>query len=210
MSITSPRRDYLGTPLVESGASADPLEQFLEWFRAVESLEEEPNAMTLATVSQDGQPSARMVLLKDVDARGFTFFTNYDSRKGGELAANPRASLLFYWRSMERQVRIEGRVERVADAESDAYFRTRPIEARWSAYASPQSRQVEGRLELDTRVDGVRRQFGEAVPRPAWWGGFRLHPHAFEFWQGRPNRLHDRLRYDSGDGSTWRRQRLAP
>ena len=210
MSIGDQRRDYLGAPLLESDAKADPLEQFLEWFRAIETLEEEPNAMTLATVSADGQPSARMVLLKGVDARGFTFFTNYDSRKGEELAANPRASLLFYWRSVERQVRVEGRVERVGDAESDAYFVTRPIEARWSAYASPQSRPVQGRSDLDGRVEEARQQFGAGVPRPAWWGGFRVRPHAYEFWQGRQNRLHDRLRYESQDGSTWLRHRLAP
>jgi len=210
VSITSPRRDYLGAPLLESDANADPLEQFREWFRAIAGLEEEPNAMTLATVGADGQPSARMVLLKDFDARGFTFFTNYDSRKGGELAANPQASLLFYWRSLERQVRVEGRVERVADIESDAYFMTRPIEARRSAYASPQSRPVEGRHELDERVEEVRRQFGDNVPRPAWWGGLRVRPHAYEFWQGRPNRLHDRLRYERHDGTPWRRHRLAP
>jgi pyridoxamine 5'-phosphate oxidase len=210
VSLGSHRRDYLGAPLLESDAKADPLEQFLDWFRAIETLEEEPTAMTLATVSADGQPSARMVLLKGVDARGFTFFTNYDSRKGGELAANPRASLLFYWRSVERQVRVEGRVERVGDAESDAYFMTRPLEARWSAYASPQSRPVDGRSNLEGLVDEVRQRFGEGVARPAWWGGFRVRPHAYEFWQGRPNRLHDRLRYESSDGNAWRRYRLAP
>lgn len=210
MSIGSHRREYLGAPLLESEAGADPLDQFLEWFRAISALEAEPNAMTLATVGADSQPSARMVLLKDVDARGFTFYTNYDSRKGQELAATPRASLLFYWRSLERQVRVEGRVERVADVESDAYFATRPVEARWSAYASPQSRPVQGRTDLDARVEDVRQQFGVSVPRPAWWGGFRVRPHAYEFWQGRPNRLHDRLRYESHDGHTWRRVRLAP
>lgn len=209
MSITSPRRDYMGAPLIESEASADPLEQFLVWFRAIEAVEDEPNAMTLATVGADGQPSARMVLLKDVDDRGFTFFTNYDSRKGGELTANPRASLLFYWRSLERQVRVEGRVDRVAETESDAYFATRPLEARWSAYASPQSRPLKGRTDLEDRVDTVRQQFADRVPRPAWWGGFRLRPHAYEFWQGRPNRLHDRLRYERSD-TTWHRRRLAP
>ena len=148
--------------------------------------------------------------MKGVDARGFTFFTNYDSRKGEELAANPRASLLFYWRSVERQVRVEGRVERVGDTESDAYFMTRPIEARWSAYASPQSRPVDGRTVLEALVDEVRQRFGDSVARPAWWGGFRVRPHAYEFWQGRPNRLHDRLRYESHDGNNWTKLRLAP
>jgi pyridoxamine 5'-phosphate oxidase len=165
--------------------------------------------MALATVDAAGQPSVRMVLLKDVDARGLTFYTNYESRKADDLTANDRAAVVFFWRSLDRQVRVEGRVERVPAGESDAYFASRPIDARWSAAASPQSRAVESREALEARVDEIRREFGEHVLRPASWGGYRLQPHAFEFWQGRPNRLHDRLRYERHDGG-WRRVRLAP
>ena len=209
MPLSTPRRDYLGTPLLEDGAGEDPLALFLAWFGAAEQVEPDATAMALATVGRDGQPSARLVLLKDVDVRGFTFFSNYESRKADELAANNRASLLFYWRSLDRQVRVEGRADAIPAHESDAYFQTRPLESRWSAYASPQSRPIASRDELEARVDEVRRGFGDEVPRPPSWGGYRVHPHAFEFWQGRPNRLHDRLRYERHGGS-WRRQRLAP
>lgn len=209
MQINSPRRDYLGAPLLEDGAGEDPLALFLAWFQAAEPLEADATAMALATVGLDGQPSARMVLLKQVDVRGFTFYTNYESRKAGELAANNRASLLFHWRALDRQVRIEGQVHAVTAAESDEYFQSRPVESRWSAYASPQSRPVASRDELEVLVDDARRQFGDEVPRPESWGGYRLSPHAFEFWQGRPNRLHDRLRYERRD-SGWSRVRLAP
>ena len=209
MAVSSPRRDYRGTPLLEDGAGEDPLALFLAWFQAAESVEADATSMALATVGPDGQPSARLVLLKDVDARGFTFYSNYESRKAADLAANNRASLLFYWRALDRQVRIEGRVAPIEAAESDAYFRSRPVDSRWSAYASPQSRPVASRGELEARVDDVRQRFGDDVPRPPFWGGYRLNPHAFEFWQGRPNRLHDRLRYERHDGS-WRRERLAP
>jgi pyridoxamine 5'-phosphate oxidase len=209
VALSTPRRDYLGTPLLEDGAGEDPLALFMAWFQAAEPVEADATAMVLATAGRDGQPSARLVLLKELDARGLTFFSNYESRKGEELAANDRASLLFYWRSLDRQVRVEGRVARITAAESDAYFESRPLESRWSAYASPQSSPIAGRVELEERVDEVRRQFGDAVPRPASWGGYRLTPHAYEFWQGRPNRLHDRLRYERRDGG-WNRIRLAP
>ena len=209
MAISTPRRDYLGAPLLEDGAGEDPLALFLAWFQAAEPVEADATAMALATVGPNGQPSARLVLLKDVDARGFTFFTNYESRKAAELAANNRASLLFYWRSLDRQVRIEGRVGAISAAESDEYFQTRPLESRWSAYASPQSRPIASRDDLEARVAEVRGEFGADVPRPAFWGGYRLAPHAYEFWQGRANRLHDRLRYERHEGS-WRRVRLAP
>jgi pyridoxamine 5'-phosphate oxidase len=209
VTLSTPRRDYEGTPLDEDGASEDPLALFMAWFRVAESSEADATAMALATVGADGQPSARLVLLKDVDVRGFTFFTNYGSRKGYDLAANPRASLLFYWRSLDRQVRIEGHVDRISEMESDEYFQTRPIESRWSAYASPQSRPVADRAELEARVAEVQGEFGRDVPRPSFWGGYRLAPHRFEFWQGRPNRLHDRLLYERHDHS-WRRVRLAP
>ena len=209
MAISTPRRDYLGSPLIEDGAGEDPLALFLVWFRAAEPVEADATAMVLATVSPAGQPSARLVLLKDVDARGFTFYSNYESRKAAELAANNRASLLFYWRALDRQVRIEGLVEPIAAEESDAYFQSRPVESRWGAYASPQSRVVADRSELEARVLEVQQQFGDDVPRPPWWGGYRLAPYAYEFWQGRPNRLHDRLRYERHEGS-WRRSRLGP
>ena len=209
MALSTPRRDYLGTPLLENGAGADPLALFMAWFHAAEPVEADATAMVLATAGRDGQPSARLVLLKELDARGLTFFSSYESRKGGELAANDRASLLFYWRTFDRQVRIEGRVARITAAESDAYFESRPLASRWSACASPQSRPIATREELEGRVNDVRQRFGDAVPRPASWGGYRLAPHAYEFWQGRPNRLHDRLRYERHEGS-WRRTRLAP
>ena len=209
MSIPTSRRDYQGAPLLEADADADPLEVFLSWFRAASASETDANAMALATVDGAGQPSVRMVLLKDADARGLTFYTNYESRKADDLAANDRAAVVFFWRSLDRQVRVEGRVERVSAGESDTYFASRPVEARWSAAASLQSRPIASREALEARVDEIRREHGERVPRPASWGGYRLRPHAFEFWQGRANRLHDRLRYERLDGG-WRRVRLSP
>jgi len=209
VSLPTTRRDYTGAPLLEADAGLNPVEVFLSWYRAADTQEVDANAMALATVDGAGQPSVRIVLLKDVDERGLTFYTNYESLKGHDLAANDRAAVVFYWRSIDRQVRVEGRVERAAEAESDAYFASRPIEARWSAAASPQSRPVVSREALEARVDEVRGAHGDGVPRPSWWGGYRLRPHAFEFWQGRPNRLHDRLRYERHDGG-WRRVRLAP
>ncbi len=209
MSLGDLRREYLGQPLDEAAADADPFRQFSRWFDEVATLERDPTAMTLATASRDGRPSARMVLLKGVDPLGFVFFTNYESRKAGEIEASGRASLLFYWASLERQVRVEGTVERVSDAESDAYFVTRPVESRLSVYASQQSRVIEGRAELDARLGDARQRFGDQVPRPSWWGGYRVLPEMFEFWQGRPSRLHDRLRFTRA-AAGWRRERLAP
>jgi pyridoxamine 5'-phosphate oxidase len=209
MSVGSLRREYRGEPLTEDRASANPFEQFARWFEQARATETDPTAMTLATATADGRPSARMVLLKGFDARGFVFYTNFESRKADELDDTHRAALLFYWGSLERQVRIEGSVVRVADDEADAYFASRPLESRWSATASPQSRVLESRSGLEAEVARVRAQYGETVPRPAFWGGYRVVPDAFEFWQGRENRLHDRLAYaQASDG--WRRTRLAP
>jgi pyridoxamine 5'-phosphate oxidase len=210
MSLADIRRDYQGEPLSETESDADPFRQFARWFDQVRALEVDPTAMALATATTDGRPSVRNVLLKDVDARGFVFYTNYNSRKARELAATGRASLLFTWRSVERQVRIDGAVEKVSDAESDAYFATRPIESRWGTYASPQSEIIESRAALEAQFEAARKQYGDSVPRPSWWGGYRVVPDEFEFWQGRPSRLHDRLRYRLGPAGDWRRDRLAP
>ena len=209
MSVGDLRREYRGEPLGEASALSDPFELFARWFEQARTVEADPTAMTLATATADGRPSARMVLLKGVDARGFVFYTNYDSRKAHEIAATGQAALLFYWPSLDRQIRVEGAITRVSGAESDSYFASRPVESRWSAHASPQSRAIESRESLEAAVARVRGQYGDAVPRPAGWGGFRVSPDAFEFWQGRENRLHDRLAYTlTGDG--WHRSRLAP
>ncbi len=205
------RRTYVLGSLNESDVAADPIAQFKRWFdEAVTAKLPEPNAMTLATVGADGQPSARIVLLKGMDDKGFTFFTNYESRKGLDLAANPRAALLFHWVQLERQVRVEGRVEKVDDDESDAYYASRPLGSRLGAWASEQSREVPGRDVLEQRESEYRAKFGESPPRPAHWGGYRVVPTALEFWQGRPSRLHDRIVYrlDAADG--WKIVRLSP
>lgn len=197
--------------LDEAGVDPDPIVQFERWFtEAGASGTPLPEAVALATATPDGVPSARMVLCKGVDERGFTFFTNYGSDKGRELAANPRAALVFYWPALGRQVRVTGRVSRVSDAESDAYFQTRPLESRLSAAASPQSAVVPSRAELEAMVEEVRRQHGTTVPRPPAWGGYRLEPDAIEFWVHRDNRLHDRLRYRRRPDGGWVLERLAP
>jgi pyridoxamine 5'-phosphate oxidase len=199
-------------PLNEADADPDPFRQFRAWFAAAEAAGvPQPEAMTLATATPDGQPSARVVLLRGVDARGFVFFTNYDSRKGDELRANPRAALVWFWPGPQRQVRVEGRVEVVSAAESDAYSQSRPRGSQLGAWASPQSRVVPGRGVLEESMAAVTARYeGQPVPRPPHWGGYRIVPDAVEFWQNRPNRLHDRLRYvRQGDGG-WRVERLAP
>ena len=200
----------------EHDLDPDPLRQFRRWFgEAREAGVEVPESMALATSTPDGRPSLRMVLLKDADESGFGFHTNYESRKGGELDANPRAALLFYWQPQDRQikgrqVRIEGRVERVQGNESETYFRTRPLGSRLAAWASPQSRSLADRGELERLyADAAARFPGDDVPRPPYWGGFRLVPDAYEFWQHADNRLHDRIRY-ACDGEAWKRERLAP
>jgi pyridoxamine 5'-phosphate oxidase len=196
-------------PLDESDVDPDPLRQFAAWFDdAGAAGVRAPEAMALATATADGRPSVRMVLLKGFDERGFVFFTGYESRKGAELAANPRAALLFYWDPLGRQVRIEGPVERVSAEESDAYFGSRPRGAQISASVSPQSRVVESRSSLEALAAELDTRGGE-LPRPAAWGGFRLAPETYELWQHRANRLHDRLRY-SRSGAGWKIERLAP
>jgi pyridoxamine 5'-phosphate oxidase len=210
MSLADIRREYLGQPLSETESDADPLQQFTRWFAQVRELEHDATEMALATATRDGRPSIRTVLLKGVDDRGFVFYTNYNSRKGKELAETGRASLLFYWRSLERQIRIDGRAEKVSAEESEAYFGSRPIESQWSAYASRQSEVIESREALESRFTIARQTYGDRVPRPAWWGGYRIVPEEFEFWQGRPSRLHDRLRYVRLPDGTWKRERLAP
>ena len=197
--------------LLERDMAADPLDQFQRWFTEAQAADiRAPNAMALATAGTDGAPSARMVLLKGADADGLVFFTGYGSRKGGELDANPRAALLFYWDPLGRQVRVEGSVERVSPEESDAYFATRPRGAQLAAAASRQGRVLADRAELDAEVAQLEREHAEGeVPRPEHWGGYRLRPDAYEFWQHRESRLHDRLRYRR-DAGRWVLERLSP
>ncbi len=190
--------------------ASDPLEQFRRWFAEAAELPS-PNAMALATATSEGAPSVRMVLLKDVDERGLVFFSHYTSRKGRELEGNPHAALLFHWSPLGRQVRVEGRVERLAADESDSYFATRPRDAQLGALASRQSEPLGSRAELDERVAEVERELGDGpVPRPPTWGGFRLVSAAWEFWQHRPSRLHDRFRYEREPSGEWRIERLSP
>jgi pyridoxamine 5'-phosphate oxidase len=215
VNIANLRHEYMQAGLEERHAAADPIEQFARWFNeTIASGLHLPTAVILATADARGAPSARTVLLKGYDRNGFVFYTNYASRKGRELAANPNACLLFSWEELERQVRIEGPVERVPAAESDEYFASRPLGSRLGAWASPQSETVADRAVLEARFADAQRRYGEAVPRPPHWGGYRVVPSAIEFWQGRENRLHDRLRYrrDSvhGDGARWTIERLAP
>jgi pyridoxamine 5'-phosphate oxidase len=211
MSISHLRRDYPGKPLLEADAGDDPLALFARWFDDIRDLEPDPTAMALATATRDGRPSVRTVLLKAFDAGGFVFYTNYDSRKARELAENNQASLLFFWRSLERQVRIDGPVEKVVEAESDEYFRSRPLESRVSVYASRQSSAIAGRQVLDDLFEQASARFRQGdVPRPAWWGGYRVVPRELEFWQGRLHRMHDRLRYVKQSDGSWLRERLAP
>ena len=210
-SIADLRKSYERAELDESASAADPLLQFEQWLQeAVQAQVPEPNAMTLATVGSDLRPSTRVVLIKGCDARGIVWYTNYDSRKGRELAGNPYAALQFHWVELERVVRMEGVVERVSDAESDAYFHSRPLDSRLGAWASPQSEVITGRGVLVANAAKYAAQFLLQPPRPPHWGGYRLKPDTWQFWQGRKSRLHDRLRYSLQDGGGWLRERLAP
>ena len=211
MNIAELRREYTAAGLREEDLAADPFTQFDRWLRqAVEAGVHEPNAMTLATAGTDGVPSARMVLLKAVDARGFVFFTNLESRKARELSARPAAALVFFWAELERQVRVEGTVEAVSRAEAERYFASRPRGSRLGAWASRQSDRAGSRAELEAQLKRREEEYRDRdIPTPPFWGGFRVVPHTVEFWQGRENRLHDRLVY-SGRGSAWSVGRLQP
>lgn len=204
------RQEYMRESLDEHDVAPDPFEQFKRWFdEAVDAQMPLVNAMTLATVSAAGQPAARIVLLKEADARGFVFYTAYKSRKGRELTANPAAALLFHWAELEREVRIEGRVEKVSAQESDQYFASRPLGSRHAAIASPQSKVVPDRATLEALLAEAEKRHGDKPRRPPHWGGYRLVPEALEFWQGRPNRLHDRVLY-TRNARGWKIERLAP
>lgn len=211
ISLAELRKDYARGSLDETSVDRDPISQFQLWFQqALDAQLPEPNTMTLATADEHGRPSARILLIKGVDARGFVFYTNYESRKGHDLAVNPQASLLFYWIELERQVRVEGKVEKTSVDESDAYFASRPLGSRIGAWASEQSRAIANRGELEAREKAFAEKFGEQPPRPPHWGGYRLVPQTIEFWQGRPSRLHDRIVYTRESNDQWNIVRLSP
>jgi pyridoxamine 5'-phosphate oxidase len=210
-AIADLRKSYERAELNEEASHADPLQQFDQWLKEAMAADvPEPNAMTLATVAADSRPSTRVVLVKGYDARGIVWYTNYDSRKGRELAVNAFAALQFHWVELERVVRIEGRVEKVSAEESDAYFHSRPLDSRIGAWASPQSEVIAGRSVLVANAAKYGAKFLLQPPRPPHWGGYRLQPDNWQFWQGRKSRLHDRLRYSLQDGGGWLRERLAP
>lgn len=210
--IADIRKDYKLHSFDESDALPNPFDQFGKWWQeAITSQIDEVNAMTLATVTADGRPDARIVLLKNFTENGFTFFTNYESRKGQELTLHPYASLVFFWKELERQIRIEGTVTKIEDAESDIYFQSRPVASQIGAWASPQSFVIENRAVLEQKVEEVKKMYAEAnIPRPPHWGGYLVKPTQIEFWQGRRSRLHDRIRYQLFEGDIWQRERLAP
>lgn len=212
-NIADIRINYSKQELTEASVAGNPIEQFQVWLQeAIQAQADEPTALVLSTVNPAGKPSARVVLLKGVDEQGFTFFTNYDSRKGHELAENPFAAITFFWPALERQVRIEGRVAKADPAVSDAYFQSRPKGSQIGAWASPQSKEIESRTKLEEADKQYSEQFADAdiIPRPAHWGGYVLQPAVVEFWQGRPNRMHDRIVYELTDTTAWKLKRLAP
>lgn len=212
MSIGDLRREYTLHGLSETDVDSDPFKQFQVWFsEALAANLVDPNAMTLATATKDGKPSARTVLLKGFDERGFVFYTNYESRKGLELAENPWAALVFFWAELERQVRIEGKIKKCSGLESDTYFRSRPLGSRLGACASHQSQVISSRKVLEQRLEELVAEYANrVVSRPSYWGGYRLSPTSIEFWQGRPDRLHDRLRYRLLTDGSWLIERLSP
>ncbi|MDB9313435.1 pyridoxamine 5'-phosphate oxidase [Spirulina sp. CS-785/01] len=212
ISVADLRQNYTKAGLHEQQAQSNPFHQFKTWFdQALKAQLPEPNAMTLATATPDGKPSARMVLLKDFDEQGFTFYTNYNSVKGQQLIANPWASLVFWWVELERQVRIEGRVEKLSPQESDTYFHSRPLGSQLGAWASEQSRAIPSQDFLEKQLAQYQQKYAnQTIPRPPHWGGFRVIPVMMEFWQGRPNRLHDRLCYRLDQQGMWQRERLSP
>lgn len=210
-SLADLRKTYARESLNQSAVDPDPIIQFRTWMaEALDAELPEPNAMTLATASAQGKPSARVVLIKGVDQRGFVFFTNYDSHKGNDLEANPHAALVFYWIELERQVRIEGRVEKLPDEESDEYFASRPLDSRIGAWASEQSRELSSRAALVASAAKYAAKFALNPPRPPHWGGYVVIPDVIEFWQGRPSRLHDRIAYTRQAGGLWALTRLSP
>ena len=213
VSIADIRKDYKLRSLDESDVAGNPIDQFTRWWDvAIKSNIDEVNAMTLATATKSGMPSARIVLLKGYDANGFIFFTNYESQKGKELAENPQVALVFFWKELERQVRIDGIIEKVTATESDAYFQSRPAGSRIGAWASPQSKVISGRDVIENNYRVFEKKFPdqEAIPRPPHWGGYIVKPHTIEFWQGRSSRMHDRIQYKIEAGNQWTIQRLAP
>jgi pyridoxamine 5'-phosphate oxidase len=206
------RQDYSAATLSENSINVNPIKQFDIWFKEALAAEiHEPNAMTLATATTDGRPSARIVLLKDFDMNGFAFYTNYLSRKGKELTKNPNGALLFFWGELERQVRIEGTIEKLSKEDSEKYFHTRPKGSQLGALASPQSQEIPNREILESKISQLEAEYGDKdIPKPSFWGGYILKPRLIEFWQGRSNRLHDRILFKKIDNKNWKKVRLAP